>query len=304
MKHFSQKLLWLATCCSTLLLGACDVGLSAPSAFLGKDAPQIFISATNIKSTGADPVLPVSNPAASNSVQSFRTKDGRRVDLQAGYLNLLPIELVTSCDALALMRRSLWPIASASAHGGSGGGSTGTASGSSSGAINVAKPDQSKFDMGRLAAEPGTYCGLRMTFVPIGDDEAVAPKSGHSRDVSPRHGGDLSADESAYFHVYPCSYAASPLPEVPGLPIQLQPNAQQEEACVNAAPTKTAIAPVLLKFAQPLVLATGRSAALVIQMHYDRWFDDVDIPKLPTDAVEQAKLVQNMRQSFQAVITQ
>lgn len=295
-------LLW----CATFGLSACNVGLSTPglnNAVLSNDAPQTLISATNVKSTGDDPVLPV-DPAPS-TVQSFRAKDGRRVDLQAGYLNLLPLELEQICDGVALMFKALpSPIADAIAHAGHGAepAGSGDSSGTSSGAINVAKPDKTQFDMGRLAAESGTYCGIRIGFVPIGSAVATAPKSAETTSVTPKHGGDLSADAAAYFHTYPCSYAASPIPDVPGLPVNKQPNAQQENGCVKPPASKNAIAPVLIKFSKPVTMESGKRYALSVQINYDRWFDDVDIAKLETDAGEQAKVVENMRKSFHAII--
>lgn len=222
---------------------------------------EVELKATN---TRLRPV-PVGLPSAEEaSTKIFRTNEDQRIELQAGYLNLLPLELLRDCGSLAARR---WPslIGSAQAHG-----AAGDASGA--GLIDVVEPDGSEFDLGALAPAPGTYCGIRVALAPLVVDSA-------SGDFPPQPGSLLSA--------YPCYY-----PDSAGVPEPLAAGTPHSciQVVVPARPAET-----LLRFAEPVQVRPGDAPVhLTLGVRYDTWFDGLDMAALPGSAEEQAKLLENL----------
>ena len=93
-----------------------------------------------------------STPTGESFVQ-FRRSDGMRIDLQLGYLNLLPVALETCDLPLAARLAPFNPLGSALAHGGHGGEAP-------DGALTVVGGEA--VSLGSLRVTPGRYCGLQV----------------------------------------------------------------------------------------------------------------------------------------------
>ena len=206
----------------------------------------------------------VSDPTSESKI--FRTDADMRIELQAGYLNVLPLELVKDCGTVASLK-SFSPLATAYAHAGHGDGASGA------GLINVVEPDDTSFALGALPAAPGTYCGVRIGLAPL---------------VVAKHGGDVTPVAGSMLTAYPCYYPSSAgVPE----PAAAGTSHTCIKAVVTAAPTDA-----LLRFATPMTVS-GSGKSLTLALRYDLWFDGVDMSTLATDSTQQARWAANVMQS-------
>jgi hypothetical protein len=200
--------------------------------------------------------------------QTFYTDEGRRIDLENGFISLSVVRL-TRCSATVAglgwgILHALLPAAMA--HG--------NHVEAPSGVIDVVAADGTPFDLGSLPIEPGTYCGveLELTRLPAGTP-------------------NTQPDAIAY--VAPCDYPDSAtLPFVPGLPVQ--PDEFRHECYQISVPGNGAL--IRLALPEPLALnSMRRSATMTIQIEYDTWFDGVDIPALAQgDTAARQQLLNNM----------
>jgi hypothetical protein len=210
-----------------------------------------------------------------HTIKSFRRADGLRIDLQLGLFNLAPIALEPCDGNVARWLERLNPIGTAVAHGA---GEELPAS-----LVDVMDEEGTVFELGAVAAEPGTYCGL---VVEIQPGEAVEAK----------HGGAL--DESmagALVNVAPCYY-----PGTEGLSDEAAAAATAHH-CVQAKVLGEERA-LTLPLATPVTLdADRRNVALTVAARYETWFDDLDMDLLATDAAQQVKLGDNVAAAMHVI---
>lgn len=212
-------------------------------------------------------------------IKTFRRGDGLRIDLQLGLLNLVPVEL-QPCSALTRLFERLAPLnplASAYAHGGHAGGEA------PEGALDVMEADGTAFDLGRLPAGPGRYCGIVVE---------LQPGAG----TPPKHGGDLDTGMGGTLvNVAPCYF-----PGTESLSDE-EAAAASSHHCIQAK-VMTAARSVTLPFAEPVTLDAGnRSLGVTVVSHYEAWFEGIDFDLLATDAAQQALLLDNAAAALEAL---
>lgn len=207
----------------------------------------------------------------SHHLKSFRRADGLRIELQLGLINLAPVELV-ACDSAGLKLQTLLaklsPISTANAHSDH----VGTPP---TGPVNTAEADGERFDLGAIVAEPGTYCGLTVELTP-------------EQDIAAKH-GEIDADLNGYaINVAACYY-----PDTEGLS-DAEAEAATAHHCVQTR-AGTSFRHFTLPFTRPLTLnGQQRSVDLTVVSRYEEWFDGIDLSLIEGDAIEQAKLLDNI----------
>jgi len=184
------------------------------------------------------------------TTQSFTRDDGRRIDLQKGFVNLFPVGL-EPC-AMAAFKPLDALLATAQAHGGG--------DGPDASIVDVSQADGTLWPLGALSAAPGRYCGLRVALVPVSAAGAAPDEvdmSGSSLYVAPCFFHD-PGDPAAHY----CFTLA-----VPG---------GSEER--------------VLPFAAPLQLDRDhRRVGLTVAVVYDRWFDGLDLDGYPAQGTAAEK---------------
>lgn len=210
-------------------------------------------------------------PEAEVQTKGFRNSEGDYIELQRGLLNLVPVSL-ERCG-IAWWRMN--PLASATAHGGHDGSAV-------AGVVDVNRADGTEFDLGALAPAPGEYCGLRVALLPVANEPA---------DVAIRLQG-------ASVYLAPCTYRNLGIPGLPGVPVD--PASVAEEGCLDAI-RLSARREFVVSISPPLSVSAGdRLSDLMMAVAYDRWFDGVDVPALPSDALQQTRLLDNIAASITA----
>jgi len=206
-----------------------------------------------------------------HELKAFRRADGLRIELQLGLINLAPVELVACNGASAkldTLLAQLSPLGTAYAHSDH----IGTPP---AGPVNTAAGDGERFDLGAIVAEPGTYCGLTVELAP---ETATVAKH-----------GDIDADLNGYaLNVAACYY-----PATVGLS-DTDAAAVTDHQCVQTR-AGTAYRHFTLPFAEPLTLsAQQRSVELTVVSRYEEWFDGIDMSLIEGDAIQQARLMDNI----------
>jgi hypothetical protein len=214
---------------------------------------------------------------AHGDLASFRRSDGLRIDLQLGLLNLVPVELepcgLEVARLVSRLGEYLNPIGAADAH--SEGGEV------VDGPINVVELDEAGFDLGSLTPAPGDYCGVVVELQP---------------GAAAKHGGELDTGMGgAWVNVAPCYY-----PGTVGVSDE-EAETATAHSCIQAKFIGAARR-VTLPFAHPASLdAANRLLAVAIVVRYEEWFEDIDMALLATDAVQQAKLADNVAGALHAL---
>ncbi|MGH6960537.1 MAG: hypothetical protein ACREE7_08650, partial [Dongiaceae bacterium] len=223
------------------------------------DGIEAGVAAINQKST-ASKAMPAAGAEASGEVvakhdhgdttiQTFTRDDGRRIDLQKGFVNLFPVELVR-CELAFNLWEALLPAAWA--HGGAG--STDVS------IIDVSQADGTGFALGELSATPGRYCGLRVALVPVASATAAPDEvdmSGSSLYVAPCYFYD-DADPTKHY-CFTLSVAGG-----------------SDELLLDFA------SPLELD-------ADHRHAELTVAVTYDGWFNGLDLEGYPAAGTAEEK---------------
>lgn len=207
--------------------------------------------------------------------KTFRRSDGMRIDLEQGLLALSVVRLEPCGTAARRLERWL-PWGTAHAHAGHDHGEP------PEGVLDVVgQADGQTLSLGTLAAAPGDYCAVRVRVAP-----AVVR--------SAKHGEALDTDMNGKsLRVAPCHY-----PQSVGLPA-LFDRLPQPHRCQALALSLAGEISLLLE--QSLRLdAAQRSVNLRLAVHYDQWFDDLDMDRLGADAAEQQRLLRNVLGSLTA----
>lgn len=251
-----------------LLLALLASGCGGSGSGSSEPGIEAAFSMTNAKSSR--------NQAAPSVAQgqTFYTAEGKRIDLENGFISVSVVGLNRCSSAMADMIKAVggFLVSGALAHG--------NVVEAPEGVIDVGQTDGSRFDLGVLPATPGNYCGveLELELLPL---PHAAP------------GGD----QGALVYVSPCYYPDSgTIPDVPGVPTQPD---EVNHSCYQIP--VSAAAPVMrLSFATPLGLDSGnRNAKVTVTVEYDTWFDGVDVPALSTgDAQARQTLVDNIASSL------
>lgn len=185
------------------------------------------------------------------TVQSFYRDDGRKIDLQKGFLNLFPVELVPCGVARFKPFDAILPRAYAHA---------GEEHPVDASVIDVSLADGTLWPLGELSATPGRYCGLRVAVVPVTSSTAAPDEvdmSGSGLYVAPCYFYD-DADPTQHY-CFSLSVAGG-----------------SEE--------------LLLPFDAPLELnRERRHAELSLHVVYDRWFDGLDLDGYPASGTTEEK---------------
>lgn len=185
------------------------------------------------------------------TVQSFNRDDGRKIDLQKGFLNLFPVELAPCGVAGLNPFDAILPQAHAHA---------GEDHPADASIIDVSLADGTVWTLGKLSATPGRYCGLRVAVVPVTSATAAPDEvdmSGSGLYVAPCYFYD-DADATRHY-CFTLSVAGG-----------------AEE--------------LLLPFDAPLELnREQRQAALSVHVVYDRWFDGLDLEGYPASGTTEEK---------------
>lgn len=245
-----------------MLLAACG-GSGSGSSEPGIEAG---FSATNSKSARNNSM------ASTEEGQTFYTAQGKRIDLENGFVSLAPVGLVACSSTVATVGRWLgnFLVPQAIAHG-----STIEAP---AGVMDVAEADGTVLDLGEIPASPGNYCAIELELVRLPVD---AP------------GGD----QDGLVYVAPCYYPDSgTIPHVPGAVVQPD---EVNHACYQI-PVPGSATILRLQLPSPLALdGARRQAAITVMVEYDTWFDGVDVPSLASgDVTERLKLINNIAASM------
>lgn len=230
------------------------------------------------------------------SIKTIYRDDNMLIELQLGLVNLRAVALV-KCESIAVATARhlldfMVPAAQAhSAHIPSG----------PAGVIDVLKPDLLVWDLGQLQPAAGRYCGLKLEIANV----HASHDEGHG-DEGEHHsmGGagevEMSGDaETAGLNmggkavlVSPCYY-----PDTAGSP-QTPLDNTFPHSCIEAAYRGEALTHSVM-FAEPVTLnAERRAVHLMLATAYDNWFNGLDMTILASDSDEQAKLAQNVLESF------
>ncbi len=253
---------------TTILLVALAAACGGSGSGSSEPGIEAAFSMTNAKSARNQAAPPA------EAGQTFYTAEGKRIDLENGFLSLSIVGLNACPSALSDVTKVLagFFVGSAYAHG--------SAVEAPEGVVDVSKSDGTRFNLGQLPAMPGSYCGVELELLPLPQD---AP------------GGDVGA----LTYLSPCYYPDSnTLAQVPGAPVQPD---EVRHSCYKIS-VVTAAPVVRVSFPSPLTLGDGkRNANITIKIEYDTWFDGVDVPALSAgDGHARQKLVDNIAASFRA----
>jgi uncharacterized repeat protein (TIGR04052 family) len=261
MKTF-QYLNGALSCAAVAVLAACGGSGSREAGYEARiDAMTVGAKAAHATVDGG----------LAHELKSFRRADGLRIELQLGLINLAPVELV-ACDSasakLETLLTQLSPLGTAYAHSDH----IGTPP---AGPVDAADADGERFDLGAIVAEPGTYCGLTVE---------LTPESGSIA----KH-GDLDENLNGYaLNVAACYY-----PATVGLS-DTDAGAVTDHQCVQTR-AGTHYRHFTLPFAEPLTIdAQQRSVDLTVVSRYEEWFDGIDMSLIEGDAIQQARLMDNI----------
>ncbi|MGH8429994.1 MAG: hypothetical protein ACREUF_06295 [Solimonas sp.] len=246
MNRFNISRLGLALgLVSLALLGGCNQTGSA------EEGIEVSTGAVNERS-GA-----TAKHEADPTTQTFNRADGRQIDLQKGFLNLLPFELEPCGVALQLYPLD-WLLPRAQAHAGEEHGGVDGADGA---IIDVSMADGTRWELGEFSPPAGKYCGLRVALVPV-TSATAAP------DAVDMSGSGLYAA--------PCYFYDSPADPSRHYCFKLNVAGGSDDA--------------VLVFDRPLVLDSQRKeAAVTIKVLYDRWFDGLNLDGYPADGTAEEK---------------
>lgn len=274
MMHSSQ-IKALIFCATLLGLTACNGD--------GSSTPGIRVMSQTTYMTSetpsGDPDAETDPATQDSSIKPLYRDDNMYIELQLGLANLRIVELVPCSSIMAKTASGLLSIVLGTAHAHSAHIPSGPA-----GVIDVLKPDLLVWDLGFQGARPGNYCGAKLEIATLGsassdgqtgaNDEAGIDMAGKGVLVSPCY--------------YPETANSGRTPLDSATP----------HTCIEAAYTGAAISHVVT-FGEPLSLGEGKRAAhLLLATSYDRWFDGLDMTILAEDLNEQAKLAQNVLESF------
>jgi hypothetical protein len=214
---------------------------------------DVQMRATNLGSAMAKTVS--SKHEADPTTQTFLRAEGQRIDLQRGFLNLLPLAL-EPCAASAVFSPADLLGSTAWAHG--------DEHGADATIIDISQPQGTQWPLGSLAPEPGRYCGLRVRLVPV-----------RSPDAAPDH-VDMSGQA---LHVAPCYFQDS-----------AEDPASTAHYCFRIGLGGT-VQEVVLPLEEPLALdgSEPRTAELLVEIRYEGWFDGLPLAGYPATGTAEEK---------------
>lgn len=261
----------------TLLLGAA-LALSACGSGDTRDGIEADVVAVHhVHDVDAD----ASAKHSTSHYKTFRREDGMRIDLQRGLLGISPVALEPCTADMAALGAAVADLLLPAAH--AHGGET-----HAGGIVDVVEPDLlTVVDLGALPAEPGDYCGVVVELLP-------APAGAQIE----THDGALDIAGQSVI-VAPCYYPNTV--GVAELPAERTDDnaALFEHQCIQAAYAGAALRKTLT-FGTPVRLdGEHRHLEVTLGIVYDRWFEGVAMDGLASDAVEQARLAQQVMDALQ-----
>jgi len=193
---------------------------------------------------------------ADPTTQSFNRADGRRIDLQKGFVNLVPFEL-EPCGVALQLNPLDWLLPAAQAHAGE----EHEGSGADGAIVDVSLADGTRWELGEVSPPAGRYCGLRVALVPV----VAATAAPDAVDMS---GSGL--------YLASCYYYDSPADASSHYCFKLRLAGGSDDA--------------VLVFAEPLVFDRGRKQArITVRLQYDRWFDGLALDGYPVGGTQEEK---------------
>ena len=278
---------------ATTLVILLALGLSGCGEGSSEEGIRVTAQTTYLTSdTAAGDPDAVTDPAHTSSARKpFYRDDNMYIELQLGLLNLqatrlIPCESIVASAASGLLN-FVFPAAHAhAAHIPSG----------PAGIIDVLKPDLLVWDLGELAAQAGSYCGVELATSPV---LSHGEASGHHTAASE---AEAEAEEEEAFDMSGKSAVVSPCyyPDTAGeerIPKEAIVSPAFGHSCIDVTFHGEAAGTVL--FAKPLSLsADNLNARLMLATLYDSWFNGLDMTILADDHDEQVKLAENILDSF------
>lgn len=284
MMH-SHQIKALIFCATLLGLTACNGD--------GSSTPGIRVMSQTTYMTSetpsGDPDAETDPASQDSSIKSLYRDDNMYIELQLGLANLRIVELVPCSSIIANAASGLLNIVLGTAHAHSAHIPSGPAD-----VIDVLKPDLLVWDMGTQGTRAGDYCGIKLEIARVAGDSG---DEGHHSEMAAEGGETQNAEAGIDMAgkgilVSPCYY-----PETANTG-RTPLDSATPHTCIEAAYSSEAISHVVT-FDEPLGLGEGRRAAhLMLATSYDRWFDGLDMTILAEDHQEQAKLAQNVLESF------
>lgn len=230
----------------------------------------------NSETASGEPDYATDPQGEASSIKAMYRSDNMYIDLQLGLVNLRAAGLSPCGTTVASAARRLLDFVLPSAHAHSAHIPSGPA-----GVVDVLKPDLLVWNLGSQAANAGSYCGVTIEILPVaghtdahGDDETGSNMAGAGILVSPCYypdtaGSDRTPLDSSFPH-----------------------------SCIEAAYRGAAVQR-RITFDEPLNLnSANRAANLLLATAYNTWFDGLDMAILETSEAEQARLAQNVLDSF------
>jgi len=211
-------------------------------------------NSSSVSSTGTSVTLAIT-PAAVNHAamtagsKTFTTTEGVQITLNKAYLVISNSSLTTSCGVDFSARTLLNQlIPSANAHTSQ----TPTATGEPV-VINILNADNSDTPLGNVSPPAGDYCGVELTISAADVDASGLPNDADMVGASLFISGSYS---------------------------QTSPSAQ---GAIHVETGATLISRKLLLASLVMLSPTQLNGAIDLEIHYDTWFDTVDLAALETE---------------------
>lgn len=206
------------------------------------------------------------------------------------YVVLDKVELVP-CSSVSQLPKiifnSIFPAAQA--HAGHGAEPVGGRSLDKPNVIDIVTQDEYILPLGDLAAAPGKYCGLRVSFSRLGADSYGKPEPTPPSSDDPITSPEVPELSGKMFALR-ADYCSTP-DGAGGCAGRTKVDIDDSGLVIPAART--------VSFVQPLELSeTRRSVYVAIGIAYGNWVHDVDVSILNSDLYERQKLLNNIADSI------
>lgn len=222
-----------------------------------EEGTKVAAGAVNQKSSAATSAEVVAkHDHGDATTQTFSRNDGKKIELQKGFVSLYPVDL-EHCGMAIRMNPLDWIVPKAYAHAGESHGD----GGGEAGIVDVSMADGSRWELGEFSPPAGRYCGLRVALVPVASATAAPDQV------------DMSGSG---IYVSPCYYYDSPADLSKHYCFTLSVAGGSNEA--------------VLIFDQPLELnAQRKNATVTVELLYDKWFDGLALDGYPETGTAEEK---------------